>query len=54
VLWGEQDRWLAPEFGRRLARAIPGARVVPIANAGHFLLEDQPRSVADALAAFFA
>lgn len=54
VLWGEQDGWLAPEFGRRLAGAIPGARLVSAANAGHFLPEDQPRSVAQALAPFFA
>jgi pimeloyl-ACP methyl ester carboxylesterase len=54
VLWGEQDGWLAPEFGRRLAEAIPGARLTRIPNAGHFLPEDQPGSVAEALAAFFA
>lgn len=54
VLWGEQDGWLAPEFGRRLADAIPGARLVPVPDAGHFLPEDQPGPVAEALAFFFA
>jgi pimeloyl-ACP methyl ester carboxylesterase len=54
VLWGEQDGWLAPEFGRRLAAAIPKARLVPVADAGHFLPEDQPRAVAQALASFFS
>jgi pimeloyl-ACP methyl ester carboxylesterase len=54
VLWGEQDGWLSPESGRRLADAIPGARQVSIANAGHFLPEDQPRSVAEAFACFFS
>jgi pimeloyl-ACP methyl ester carboxylesterase len=54
VLWGEQDGWLAPEFGRRLAGAIPGAHLAPIPNAGHFLPEDQPGRVAEALASFFA
>ena len=53
VLWGAQDGWLAPEFGRRLADAIPGARLAPIPNAGHFLPEDQPGRVAEALASFF-
>jgi pimeloyl-ACP methyl ester carboxylesterase len=53
VLWGEQDGWLAPEFGRRLTDSIPDARLTPIADAGHFLPEDQPGSVAEALAAFF-
>ena len=54
VLWGEQDGWLAPEFGRRLAEAIPGAELVPVPDGGHFLPEDQPGRVADALAGFFA
>ena len=54
VLWGEQDGWLAPETGRRLAGAIPGARLVTVPAGGHFLPEDQPGPVTDALAEFFA
>ena len=54
VLWGEQDGWLAPEFGRRLAEAIPNARLEMIAEAGHFAPEDQPQAIAAQLAAFFA
>jgi pimeloyl-ACP methyl ester carboxylesterase len=54
VLWGEQDGWLAPEVGRRLTDAIPGARLQLIPHGGHFLPEDQPGPVVDALAAFFA
>jgi pimeloyl-ACP methyl ester carboxylesterase len=54
VLWGEQDGWLDPEFGRRLAGAIPGARLVPVPGAGHFLPEDRPGPVAEALTAHFA
>jgi pimeloyl-ACP methyl ester carboxylesterase len=54
VLWGEQDGWLAPEVGRRLAGAIPGAELVAVRDAGHFLPEDQPGRVAGALAGFFA
>ena len=54
VLWGERDGWLAPETGRRLAGAIPGARLVPVPDGGHFLPEDQPGRVADALAGFFS
>jgi pimeloyl-ACP methyl ester carboxylesterase len=54
VLWGEQDAWLAPELGRRLADAVPGARYVWVEGGGHFLPEDQPRPVAHALASFFS
>jgi pimeloyl-ACP methyl ester carboxylesterase len=54
VLWGEQDGWLAPDFGRRLAEAIPDARLLVVADAGHFLPEDQPRSVAEPLASLYS
>jgi pimeloyl-ACP methyl ester carboxylesterase len=54
VLWGERDGWLDPRFGRRLADSIPDSRLSLIPEAGHFLPEDQPELVADALAAFFA
>lgn len=52
VLWGEQDGWLAPEFDRQLAEAIPDAHLKLIRHGGHFLPEDQPGPVADDLAAF--
>ena len=54
VLWGAEDRWLAPEVGRRLARAIPGAETVLVPGAGHFAMEDEPAAFADALLAFLA
>jgi pimeloyl-ACP methyl ester carboxylesterase len=54
VLWGEQDGWLPPQFGRRLAGAIPDAQLVNVPNAGHFLPEDQPRAVVQTLAPFFS
>lgn len=53
VLWGAQDGWLAPRFGRSLAEAIPGARLSLIPGAGHFVSEDQPEAVAAELATFF-
>jgi pimeloyl-ACP methyl ester carboxylesterase len=54
VLWGEQDNWLDPDLGRRLQGAIPDARLSLIANAGHFLPEDQPGPMASELGRFFA
>jgi hypothetical protein len=42
VLWGEQDAWLAPGLGRRLAEAIPGAHGVWVTNVGHFLPKTSP------------
>lgn len=52
VLWGEQDRWLEPAVGARLATAIPGAVREIVPDAGHFLPEDQPDRAADALLRF--
>ncbi|GAA1206304.1 alpha/beta fold hydrolase [Prauserella alba] len=54
VLWGEQDGWLAPSVGDRLAAAVPGARREDVPGAGHFAPEDEPHAVARSLARFFA
>lgn len=54
VLWGERDGWLTPDVGDRLAAAVPGARRRTVPDAGHFLPEDAPRAVADALLEFLA
>lgn len=52
VLWGENDEWLDPTVGDELTAAIPGARQAAVARAGHFLTEDNPHDVADALIQF--
>jgi pimeloyl-ACP methyl ester carboxylesterase len=54
ILWGEEDEWIRPEFGRRLHALIPHSRLQPIPAAGHFLQEDAPHEVAGYLARFFA
>jgi pimeloyl-ACP methyl ester carboxylesterase len=53
VLWGENDNWLDRDFGRRLSESIPKARLSLVSNAGHFLPEDQPSTVASELTRFF-
>ena len=54
VVWGAQDPLLPVSLGRRLADAITGATLDVVPGARHFLPEDAPRQVADALAALFA
>ncbi|MFJ9412838.1 alpha/beta fold hydrolase [Streptomyces sp. NPDC101227] len=39
---GERDQWLVPATARRLARAIPGARLETLPATGHFPAEDAP------------
>ena len=46
VVWGERDAWLDPALARRLAQAIPGARLDLVPGAGHFVMEDDPQAVA--------
>jgi pimeloyl-ACP methyl ester carboxylesterase len=54
VVWGAQDPFLPPALGRRLADAIPGATLEVLPGMRHFVPEDAPRQVADALAALLA
>ena len=54
VLWGSQDPFLPASLGKRLADTIPGATLEVVAGARHFLPEEAPRQVADALGALLA
>jgi pimeloyl-ACP methyl ester carboxylesterase len=51
VVWGAHDSFLSVKLGRRLAAAIPGATLTVVPGARHFLPEDAPRPLADAIAA---
>ena len=47
VLWGARDRWILPANGERMAREIPGARIIMLDGLGHVPMEeDAARSVA--------
>ena len=52
VLWGERDRIIPIEHGRRAHREMPGSRFIPIPEAGHFIPDEQPDATVDALTAF--
>ena len=52
VLWGEEDTWLKPCVGERLAAAIPNATHETVAGAGHFLPEDAPDATARSILRF--
>jgi pimeloyl-ACP methyl ester carboxylesterase len=51
ILWGERDRLLSLDYGRRVAAEF-GATWVPIADAGHLVARDRPERVAEELAGF--
>ncbi|MCJ8206305.1 alpha/beta hydrolase [Pseudomonas sp. RGM2987] len=49
ILWGENDQWIPVERGRALQQLIPGARFLPIPNAGHLVQEDAPEAIVAAV-----
>lgn len=52
ILWGVDDKFQLLKFGERLADDIPQSRLVPIENARHFVMIDQPDEVARHVAGF--
>jgi haloalkane dehalogenase len=54
LLWGGGDQFAPVAGGYRFQKEIPGARLVVLDNAGHFLMEDDPERVADEIATFLA
>jgi len=54
LLWGEQDRVVPPDYGRRFAAAIPGAQFQLIEGAGHYPQQEQPERFIAAIDAFVA
>lgn len=52
VLWGRHDRLIPGAVGEAYRRAIPGADLTVIDDAGHAALRDAPETCATALTAF--
>src|SRR5438105_9086865 len=52
VLWGAGDGIVTPDYGRRYAGLIPGARFELIEAAGHHPELEQPRAFVERVAAF--
>ncbi len=54
VVCGAEDKMTPPKFSRFLAERLPDARLRLIPRAGHMVMLEQPRQVAQALAEFLA
>lgn len=52
ILWGEDDKFQLVKYAERLARDIPGADLVRIPDARHFVMWDQPEEVSRQLVSF--
>jgi len=54
IVWGKQDRLIAPVYGEDFQRQIPGSKLVTIDNASHLLPVEQTASVLEAVTGFLA
>jgi pimeloyl-ACP methyl ester carboxylesterase len=52
IVWGERDRTIPIEHGRRAHEAIPGSRFETIAGAAHFPHLEEPQELSELLSAF--
>lgn len=54
VVWGEEDRTIAPETTKKLIQQIPKAKGAPIAKAGHLPFLENPTVFNQAVQAFLS
>jgi pimeloyl-ACP methyl ester carboxylesterase len=54
IVWGREDRFIAPVYGERFAALLPDAELCWIDAAGHMVPVEQPQAVADAITKFRA
>jgi pimeloyl-ACP methyl ester carboxylesterase len=52
VVWGEEDRLIAPEYAEEFRSRIANASVETIGGAGHMVQQEEPGPTASAVAAF--
>ena len=52
VVWGEEDPYLPPELGDRLADALPQSTLVLLPGCSHFVTEDASETVTGLVAQF--
>jgi pimeloyl-ACP methyl ester carboxylesterase len=49
VIWGDRDPYVPFATARELADRIPNARLIRLSGADHYVMEERPREVTDAL-----
>jgi pimeloyl-ACP methyl ester carboxylesterase len=52
IVWGESDRMIPPAHGDAFRRAISGAELIRLPEAGHMVIVEQPEAVVAAIARF--
>lgn len=46
VIWGEADRMMGPDYGKRLVSEIPASRLTPLEHCGHIPQRECPAALA--------
>lgn len=54
LLWGEEDRWISPQSGEKLAAMLPDCSLRLVPGSGHLMQEDAPEAIVAAALRFFA
>jgi len=49
IVWGESDKMIPPVYGPAFAKAIAGARLVTVPEAGHLVIVENPAAVVEAI-----
>jgi pimeloyl-ACP methyl ester carboxylesterase len=52
LIWGEHDIKNPPSNGKKIQAAIPGSKLVIVKGSGHYVQEEKPEIVAQAITAF--
>jgi pimeloyl-ACP methyl ester carboxylesterase len=52
VVWGENDGIVTPDYGEKLSRSLPDAKLELIGQAGHYPQIERPGEVVDILERF--
>lgn len=52
IVWGADDPYLKLRSGRQLAESLPGAKMIEIPGCGHYVPEEEPFALADAVLPF--
>jgi len=54
LLWGQDDIFVPPEHGRHFNEDLKRSKLVVLEDTGHFIVEERPQQVADAISGFLA
>lgn len=52
LIWGEEDRVVPFEIGKRLAKELPNAKIISYRETGHLITEERPKEIVNDILSF--